>query len=845
MRLSPKRKALPTVSLARVDPSRTGTLRRGLSAAVGRMWGELKADLITLIAREDALGGKIDPTSPFALNAYCPTGPGGGVDNTCPPASKRGPGWTYQRHVDATSGTLPDGRKVRFVKARTGARYVLRMVDPKVLDREWSRDRGFYVPPGGGGAEIQGRRERFDKFLDTGRPVEATVVYLNKIRGGVSIDDGRHRFSVLRDKGIDRVGITVTREQADELDALLGTHPLTNTRWKHAPDSQKVEAFRRWLRQEMGLKVRGKVNDDVWRSYVTRAFQQGGKRARGQVTKGRRTGRTPSPQEQILAGGQAFHPASYERVEGLVGRVLTELDGLTTTTEIRAVRALADGLAKGQHPREIAKKLAEEVDIARTRAELIVRTETIRAHAEGQLDEMEKMGVQDVGVEVEFLSAADDRRCPQCAKLQGTVFSIKKARGVIPVHPNCLPGDSLVLSRSGITATSKRWYDGDLVVIRTAGNRVLRCTPNHPVLTDDRRWVGAGLLNVGDHVVCDGGDEWEPIGQHNHENGPVPIQYVAEPAIEPFGVSAVEVPITAPDFHGDGTEGDIAVVRTYGLLGDAVGKTTVHQHLPEGGFVSCIGAGLSDLSGRGRPTESIVADGASSYCVMCRSYLPMSLVVGHLRPLEEFGLTTTSGGDATVREDQINGPSGDVELLGDSINGLPIQVHRHNLVRRKVRGSADGCVVVSENSDDDLVSDAELAGKVCNGATGPVFSDEIVSVFVERFSGHVYNLETPLGCYSAQGIITHNCRCAWVPHLGIQFERRVNKLGGVKAAVKRGAKPKKKKATVKKKRPPVLTKNVFYDTGSPPGSNTPKTSSPSTRPRKGVTGERSTERRCP
>ena len=67
MRTSPKRKALPPAAPARVDPSRTGTLRRALSAAVGRLWGELKADLITLIVRDDARGGKVDSTNPFNI----------------------------------------------------------------------------------------------------------------------------------------------------------------------------------------------------------------------------------------------------------------------------------------------------------------------------------------------------------------------------------------------------------------------------------------------------------------------------------------------------------------------------------------------------------------------------------------------------------------------------------------------------------------------------------------------------------------------------------------------------------------------------------------------------------
>ena len=62
---------------------------------------------------------------------------------------------------------------------------------------------------------------------------------------------------------------------------------------------------------------------------------------------------------------------------------------------------------------------------------------TIRAHAEGQLDELERMGVKHVGVQVEFSSAHDHRTCPICRKLDNKKYTLEKARGIIPVHVCC------------------------------------------------------------------------------------------------------------------------------------------------------------------------------------------------------------------------------------------------------------------------------------------------------------------------------------------------------------------------------------------------------------------------
>jgi hypothetical protein len=44
---------------------------------------------------------------------------------------------------------------------------------------------------------------------------------------------------------------------------------------------------------------------------------------------------------------------------------------------------------------------------------------------------------------------------------------------------------------------------------------------------------------------------------------------------------------------------------------------------------------------------------------------------------------------------------------------------------------------------------------------GAMAADEVVEVNRSEFRGYVYNLETRDGWYVADGIVTHNCRCAW------------------------------------------------------------------------------------
>jgi SPP1 gp7 family putative phage head morphogenesis protein len=131
-------------------------------------------------------------------------------------------------------------------------------------------------------------------------------------------------------------------------------------------------------------------------------------------------------------------PVSVERVAQLTSRVYSDLKGVTDAMSTVMQRTLMDGMIQGKSPRDVAKDLNKSVDgIGITRARTIARTETIRAHADGQLDALKQLGVEEVGVMVEWSTAGDDLVCPLCADLNGIVMKINEAYAIIPRHPNC------------------------------------------------------------------------------------------------------------------------------------------------------------------------------------------------------------------------------------------------------------------------------------------------------------------------------------------------------------------------------------------------------------------------
>jgi len=133
-----------------------------------------------------------------------------------------------------------------------------------------------------------------------------------------------------------------------------------------------------------------------------------------------------------------FGPASQERVDLIAARSFTDLEGINEATSQRISRSLTQGLQEGLSPEAIARGMARDIDeIGITRARTLARTEVIGAHAEGALDEYTAAGVEGVEVQAEFSTAGDEQVCPECEDLEGNVYSIDEARGIIPVHPNC------------------------------------------------------------------------------------------------------------------------------------------------------------------------------------------------------------------------------------------------------------------------------------------------------------------------------------------------------------------------------------------------------------------------
>jgi len=257
---------------------------------------------------------------------------------------------------------------------------------------------------------------------------------------------GAVRESVI---GRDAFGLTdsgtranVGRPTTNAQDADIDIAPAGRNEFSYPTDARKVDAFQTWLDTqadrgilEVSTRRRSTAATATWQdTYIRSAYEEGVTHADDTLV---RAGVIP-PEGQLES---VFAAPKHADTVGLAfTRAYQELDGVTNAMGQQMTRELADGLAQGENPRKIARRLNDRVDkIGITRGRLIARTEVLRAHNGAALNRYEDMRgrIEGVTLVAEHVTAGDARVCPECAALAGRTYSIEEARGRLPVHARC------------------------------------------------------------------------------------------------------------------------------------------------------------------------------------------------------------------------------------------------------------------------------------------------------------------------------------------------------------------------------------------------------------------------
>lgn len=229
-----------------------------------------------------------------------------------------------------------------------------------------------------------------------------------------------------------------------------------NKAYSFGSSSQKVDAFMKWLNSQVDRNLLettsfnqvGNAINPAWSNlYIADSYKRGVQRARYELKKAGFS--VPNIEQTGGIDVSMSTPFHTDRLGVMYSRTYNELKGITNAMDTQISRVLTQGIADGDNPRVLAKKLVNTIDgggkdtlgrptmSPRRRAEILARTEVINAHHKATVQEYRNWGAEGVKVQAEFTTAGDDRVCPICAGLNGKIYTLDQIENLIPVHPQC------------------------------------------------------------------------------------------------------------------------------------------------------------------------------------------------------------------------------------------------------------------------------------------------------------------------------------------------------------------------------------------------------------------------
>lgn len=238
-------------------------------------------------------------------------------------------------------------------------------------------------------------------------------------------------------------------------------NPTPAHAFQFVSNPQKVQGFVDWLNEQVdngilqiqSTRVPGRTSiNEAWTDiYIRDSYKRGVIRARYSLHK--QDSSIPPLSETGGITASMSTPFHADRLGLLYTRAFQDLKGITAAMDTQISRVLAQGIADGDNPVLLARKLRSTISgkgmgelgltdtlgrfvPAKRRAEMLARTEIIRAHAEAQLQEYSNWGTKEVNLQVEWMTGGNP--CPECQAKAGTRYNIDEARGMLPLHPNCV-----------------------------------------------------------------------------------------------------------------------------------------------------------------------------------------------------------------------------------------------------------------------------------------------------------------------------------------------------------------------------------------------------------------------
>ena len=423
------------------------------------------------------------------------------------------------------------------------------------------------------------------------------------------------------------------------------------------------------------------------------------------------------------------------------------------------IKSLNKTLASGGTFNDFQKLVAEsEIVLPKHYLDNVFRTNIQSAYGHGRWQQQQRN--KDKRQYLMYSAINDSRVRPAHLALNRIVLSIDHPFWLTHYPPL---GFRCFLPETKIDGAShgaiKRFYSGKIVKLVTKSGRELRVTANHPILTS-RGWVIAELIKQGDNLIAydrpveslnaNGltrkvyNDEFVPTAEnlfktfvgHALTIGKASSFKLNGNLFASDGEIHIDVIDDGLSIKIDSNEGKGVEQRMFVIRNDGTCFETIKAcGTPDSGCVVAdivLSQDAINITGRG-------VEGSSDFTLAD---------ILRLIEIEDSKLQLSIGVPTGI-------PGSRALTLNSTwslFDGLPLD-------RFGLASSSQDNTLFEELSSNGLSDDSGLFGYLINTHASHVATDPVINVIEDSYSGHVYDFQSDSGLLSADGIITHNCRC--------------------------------------------------------------------------------------
>ena len=453
-------------------------------------------------------------------------------------------------------------------------------------------------------------------------------------------------------------------------------------------------------------------------------------------------------------------PDEFYSLDLKTRQMATTVSFLSSLEQIETViKAVNKAIADGGTFKDFQKLVAEsEIILPKHYLDNVFRTNIQSAYGHGRWQQQQRN--KDKRQYLMYSAINDSRVRPAHLALNRIVLPIDHPFWLTHYPPL---GFRCFLPETKIDGAShgaiKRFYSGKIVKLVTKSGRKLRVTANHPILTS-RGWVVAELIKQGDNLIA-----YDRPVESLNANGLTRKVYNDEfvPTAENLFKTFVGHALT------------IGKASSFKLNGNLFASDSeIHIDVIDDGLSIKIdsneGKGVEQrmfvIRNDGTCFETIKACGTpDSGCVVADIVLSQDAInitgrcvegssdftladILRLIEIEDSKLQLSIGVPTGI-------PGSRALTLNSTwslFDGLPLD-------RFGLASSSQDNTLFEELSSNGLSDDSGLFGYLINTHASHVATDPVINVIEDSYSGHVYDFQSDSGLLSADGIITHNCRC--------------------------------------------------------------------------------------